>query len=141
MIDSEPLSTTLRQLQSALDDLRMDLAQERARRIATVIGGVAISVLLVVLIVSNISDTRRLDELTTQRETDRCESGNASREAIVEAFDQFTDALANVAPATPRTPDQQLAHAKRVEAFKADLDKRLEPLGQRDCALIANPED
>lgn len=56
------------------------------------------------------------------------EQSCANRQAIVDAFEVYTDVLVSAAAQTERSPEEQRAQDERVEVFRTDVARRLAPL-------------
>lgn len=65
----------------------------------------------------------------------RCVEGNRARAAIVDGFEQFTDALvaASESGDDGDSPEEEARDRGQIEAFRADVGKRLAPLKPSDC--------
>lgn len=114
-------------LQRQIDTSKMAIALAIS---VAIIGGL-VNFVLVLKVWQQADD---LEALQRDKAVEDCERGNASRTAIVDAFNQYTEAL--IAASGPSTDPARQA---RVDGFRADLARRLAPLAPRDCTQAVNP--
>lgn len=141
---SETLEAQIAEVIRTADDLRIAVDREqetRARQISE--SRLAITVAIVAAVLGGVVNFvlvlkvwGQADELATlqqERAVADCQQTNTSRAAILDAFEQYTQALVSTSK-VPDDPAAKAAFEQRVAAFRADLAQRLTPLAQRDCS-------
>lgn len=135
----EELKASLAEANANLAAIRDEIHREREAREQQISAarfaiGIAVAMAIVgglvnfVLILKVWQQADDLKALQRDRAVSECERGNASRQAIVDAFDKFISALA----AQATNPDPE-----RVTRFREDFMQSLAPLAPRDCTADA----
>lgn len=116
----------LRSLNRNVDGLRGEVKAESRMRRRWIYLVSAVSVVFFVInsvLVIKLWDARAED----------CEQGNASRAAIVQAFDQFVTALA-AAASQPTDPAAKAQRDAQITTFRHNVNEGLTALAPRDCS-------
>lgn len=161
--EEDRVKATLAGLTDSIDLAREEIFQERldrqaekaesarALRRSNLVAGLAFVLVVVGFVVFYLQERRdqnqdaRFQAEVEQRVVDQCLTSNNSRAAIVASdhgvVDSVVAALGRVAPANPRTVDEQARFDEVLARFSADmhaeLNSRQAPLQPRDCSREA----